>query len=109
MLNQRLFSQEEDFRVQNQTLMLEITNLIAENESGKNRDEVSGTGLYFMGYPISMDFLKHRQVLPCPTSLPLYSLKAATSEMASWPFHGWLPGGRAACSRLNTPCPTDLF
>ena len=32
-LNRRLLMQEEDFRVQNQTLLLELTNLSAENEA----------------------------------------------------------------------------
>ena len=31
-LNKRLLMQEEDFRVQNQTLLLEITNLTSENQ-----------------------------------------------------------------------------
>merc|ERR550534_909172 len=42
-LNRRILMQEEDFRVQNQTLLLEITNLSAENEQLRNNPESSSS------------------------------------------------------------------
>jgi len=42
-LNHRLLMQEEDFRVQNQTLLLELTNLTTENEELRNNASSSSS------------------------------------------------------------------
>jgi hypothetical protein len=38
--------------------------------------------------------------------LPLYALRAATPETASWPLQEWLPTGQVASGHLITPFAT---